>query len=100
MLSKSITAVGRWSAVSALTLLLSFAFGATAQDKNPGHSKLDGPLNSVSQAFGQGGAAGAQASMHVDELIGTMPLGGPARTTDRQDPLGIHTEGIVSRPPE
>ncbi|MFP6584912.1 MAG: S8 family serine peptidase [Candidatus Hydrogenedentota bacterium] len=62
MLSTSIRPLGRVSAVSALVLLLSFTFSAAAQDKNPGHAKLDGPLNSVSEAFGQRGATGAQSA--------------------------------------
>lgn len=62
MLARSRYTVGGLGAVSALVLLFSFTVNAVAQDKNPGHAKLDGPLNSVSEAFAQGGAAGAQSA--------------------------------------
>jgi hypothetical protein len=38
------------------------------QQKTPGHPKLDNPLNTVAGAFGQGGAAGAQATAQAHGL--------------------------------
>jgi len=52
----------------ALTVLLSFTFTAASQEKDPGHPKLDNPLNAVAEAFGQSGAAGAQTTAQSQGL--------------------------------
>jgi len=62
MLMGSRHTIARVGIPFAIAVVLSLSFTAAAQDKDPGHPKLDNPLNAVAGAFGQGGASSARTA--------------------------------------